>query len=406
MNTDAESGRNQFGPLASQIARDLGLEEDQPHLPAPEKDLLTGFFKHILHLSNINEHIRQDADCFAPLQPTSFETMSNGLLALEYFKDHQVDLVVCDSLLADMGGREFLELLGNTHRGRRTPVLVISRDRRQHYILDLIARGAWGYIVRPCTPETIKRIMPRIRALSLFMDIEEELCREGWKQLRADNPRRAIDSFEEVISFEDDVAMGEETGCQEYQDQGFEELLAERYGSAMAAFCKADRAAELMARSHAGLAQAFKNLNDARLRGQTHLAQESLRKVQKLREIRIKFVDVIKFQSHVPNPWNTLGVKLSKLGELPQAAHAFEQALREAPDDAVIHFNLAKALAGQHATEKAMAVLEKALELQPDLTPASTLYSQLGSKILRQRSDSGVDNETTIFGSALSVLDD
>ncbi len=403
IHTDEESAKDQFGPLASQIARDLGLEGDQPQLSAPEKDLLIGFFKQILHLSNIPEHIRQDADCFSPLRPVVFESISHGLKALEYFKERPVDLVVCDSLLADMGGREFLELLGNLPRGRRTPVLVISRDRRQHYILDMTVRGAWAYLVRPCTPDELKRIMPRMRALALFMDIEEELCREGWKQLGADAPHKAMEAFEEVISFEDDVAAGEEAGCQDYQDQGFRELLAERYGAAMAAFSKADRAAELMARSHAGLSQAYKLLNDARRKGQDRVAREALLKAQSLRLMRTKFVDVIKFQSHVPNPWNTLGVKLSKLGELEQAAHAFEQALRDAPQDGVIHFNLAKALLGRNATDKAMAALEKALELEPDLSPAKDLYLQLGRRISRERAGRLSQGETTALG---SVLDD
>ncbi len=403
MHTDEESEKDQFGPLASQIARDLGLEGDQPQLSAPEKDLLIGFFKQVLHLSNVPEHIRQDAVCFTPLRPAVYESMPHGLKALEYFKEHPVDLVVCDSLLADMGGREFLELLGNLPRGRRTPVVVISRDRRQHYILDMIARGAWAYLVRPSSPEELKRIMPRMRALTLFMDIEEELCREGWKQLGADAPHKAVEAFEEVISFEDDVAAGEEAGCQEYQDLGFRELLAERYGAAMAAFSKADRAAELMARAHAGLAQAYKQLNDSRRKGQAHVAREAMLKAQNLREIRTKFVDVIKFQSHVPNPWNTLGVKLSKLGELDQAAHAFQQALRDAPQDAVIHFNLAKALLGSKSTDKAMAVLEKALELDPNLSPARDLYLQLGQRVSRGRSEHLSRGETTILG---SVLDD
>jgi two-component system, chemotaxis family, chemotaxis protein CheY len=89
----------------------------------------------------------------------------NGAEALGALQASGVDLIVCDINMPVMGGIEFLRRLPDVPNARGVPVVVITSESRESYVLQALSIGARAYIRKPFTPAQVREhVVPLLGA--------------------------------------------------------------------------------------------------------------------------------------------------------------------------------------------------------------------------------------------------
>ena len=80
-------------------------------------------------------------------------TASNGSIGLEYLKNGDFNLVLCDFRLEDTDGREMLRNIKSQYP--KTGVIIITGYSDIKMAVELIKMGAYDYITKPLYPDEI-----------------------------------------------------------------------------------------------------------------------------------------------------------------------------------------------------------------------------------------------------------
>lgn len=86
----------------------------------------------------------------------------NGRAALELLNKEWVDVILTDINMPIMNGHEFVQALSANEAFRSIPVLVVSTDRTEDRVREMIALGAKGYVKKPFHPEELKEELERV----------------------------------------------------------------------------------------------------------------------------------------------------------------------------------------------------------------------------------------------------
>jgi len=87
----------------------------------------------------------------------------NGAEVEKLVANHHWDVVVLDSNLKARDGATVLELLrGIKRRHHRLPILVLSSDDKENFVLRALRSGAAGYISKRATPTELVRAVRRL----------------------------------------------------------------------------------------------------------------------------------------------------------------------------------------------------------------------------------------------------
>ena len=94
---------------------------------------------------------------------------SNGEEALQTLRDNQASgglaLILSDINMPVMDGLQFLEARKQENLAQGVPVVMITTEGNESFVLRAIAAGAQGYICKPFTAEQVKaRVLPLLRA--------------------------------------------------------------------------------------------------------------------------------------------------------------------------------------------------------------------------------------------------
>ncbi len=95
---------------------------------------------------------------------------SNGEEALQTLRDNQgasipLGLILSDINMPVMDGLKFLEMRREENLAQGVPVVMITTEGNETFVLRAIAAGAQGYICKPFTAEQVKvRVLPLLRA--------------------------------------------------------------------------------------------------------------------------------------------------------------------------------------------------------------------------------------------------
>jgi two-component system, chemotaxis family, chemotaxis protein CheY len=92
---------------------------------------------------------------------TCFEA-ANGSEAFDLLKDEWVDVILTDINMPVMNGEEFVQNLAGHESFGSIPVLVISTDRTDDRVRQMIALGAKGYVKKPFQPEELREELERV----------------------------------------------------------------------------------------------------------------------------------------------------------------------------------------------------------------------------------------------------
>lgn len=343
-------------------------------MPEKKKDSKAyGIYDDILILSDIEVHAKRDMTTLMTFGPKNVQVFTNGAAAIDYITDNPVDLIFCDSSLEDMSGIKFVQTLNTNMSGRPLPIIMVTLENKKAHVLDSIAAGCIGYILRPYSLDTFEKYLILAKQLDHYPEIEEMELQEAKDMVKRGDFDEAIEAFEELISSQDEA--------QKYYDLGCQFLAQTKYGKAIVSFKKAVKINDLFAEAYKGLADAYKG------RGNVGAFKKYLKKAadvhaqfDRLEETRALFIEILKYDSDTPNPFNTLGVNLRKQGDYPGALHAYGQALELTPMDENIHFNMAKALYYMGKLEEASQKVVDALARNHKFTEANKLYQRIHGK--------------------------
>ena len=175
-----------------------------------------------------------------------FLEAENGAEALKVLDKSNIDLVLADLNMPDMGGAEMIHRMKNDEATKSIPVIVVSTESRTTRIKNLLAEGVKDYLHKPFTPEEFKEVVqtlwsePKIEAHNIL-------------------PQALIQALETmafmtVMPIEDDMTIPEKTILAEINFTGpkngtiqilaglnFAKLLAENISNLTEADDKASR---------------------------------------------------------------------------------------------------------------------------------------------------------------------
>jgi two-component system, chemotaxis family, chemotaxis protein CheY len=86
----------------------------------------------------------------------------DGVEALEYARDHSVDVVLTDVNMPRMDGISLVKELRALPSYRFTPMLVLTTESSQEKKLEGKQAGATGWIVKPFNPEQLLATIARV----------------------------------------------------------------------------------------------------------------------------------------------------------------------------------------------------------------------------------------------------
>jgi two-component system cell cycle response regulator len=105
----------------------------------------------------------------------------DGIEGLKLLKTSSVDLILCDLMMPNMGGFEFLRMVKGTKELRDIPVIILSGRKESELKVKGLEQGANDYVTKPFEAgELIARIMVQlnIKALQDEMRKANNLLRE------------------------------------------------------------------------------------------------------------------------------------------------------------------------------------------------------------------------------------
>ena len=330
-------------------------------------------FERVAILSKSEDNLRRDRVSFKDFKPKTIFTFTSGAEAVAALDKEAVDLVLCDSELADMDGCKFIRILRQKPQHHDTPVVMVTVVAQKNAVLDAIAAGCTGYVLRPYSPETFNRHMTMAGQLSRFSEIEEEQLANAKEMVAQGSFDDAIEEFEEILTLQDEA--------QKYYDMGCDYLYQQKYGKAIIAFNKAIKLNDLFAEAYQGLAEAYKGKgNPDKCKDYLQRAAEIHAQFDRMEEAKSLFIEVLKYDAEAPNPYNTLGVKLRRTGDYPGAIHAYRRAIELSPTDENVFFNLSKALYYMGDKKQAVDKLTTALSMNSNFPEALRFYRDVAGR--------------------------
>lgn len=350
-------------------------------------------FRKTLVISNNVAHMEQDKASMRHFRMPPPRTFESGAEAFGYLAANSCDLILCDTVMDDMDARSFLRMLKKNPELRGVPVIMVTTANDRDSVLDAIAAGCSGYILRPYSPDTFERHVTLANQLTRYSEIEVKQLGDAKKMVEEGNYDEAIEEFEAII------AMQEE--ARKYYDLGCRYLVAKKYANSIVAFNKALRINDLYAEAYQGLAEAYLAKGEMEeYKRYLKLAAEKYAEFDRLEEAKSMFIEILKHDDQAPNPFNTLGVRLRKNSDFEGAIRAYRQALELTPKDEHIYFNMAKAYYFMGDNEQALENLGMALTYNSGFDEAHSLYRQLkgrawsGTSAARGGFRSGAESET------------
>ncbi len=90
----------------------------------------------------------------------------NGVDALEKIGDNDFDMVITDWNMPEMNGEELVKELRGRDKFKNTPILMVTTRGMQDDVMSAIKMGVNGYVVKPFTPEILKKKISEIFSAS------------------------------------------------------------------------------------------------------------------------------------------------------------------------------------------------------------------------------------------------
>ena len=336
------------------------------HLVSPSK------FRSALVIGKSDALIKVDKDFLKRVDIRDVRTAFSTADAKRVLSRFPAEIVICADELADGSGLDFVRSLRADERFRDVPVVMVATAPGREAVLQSVAAGCAGYLVRPYSLDALSRHMDAAWRLREFGGEQTEILRRAGVAAKSGEMAKAASDYEAVVSGGDPVA---------YFEDGAHSLENGRFDQAIEAFNKAVKLNELYAEAYLGLSRSYAGkgfLNQARKYfGKAAHASLVDRRFAQLKE---QFVSLYRDEADGFNPFAAMGREMSKLRDLAGAEEAFGCALELAPKDGSLHEELARVYHAQRRSEKALASVNAALSLSEEDNAALELYRSLAGR--------------------------
>ncbi len=81
----------------------------------------------------------------------------DGEVALQKLKEGDYDFVITDWNMPKMTGLELVKAIRGDEKLKKLPVLMVTAEAKKENVIAAIKAGVNNYIVKPFTPETLKK---------------------------------------------------------------------------------------------------------------------------------------------------------------------------------------------------------------------------------------------------------
>jgi CheY-like chemotaxis protein len=85
----------------------------------------------------------------------TFAECGDGAAALRLIGEQHFDLVLLDVEMPHVDGLEALTVIRKTPASAKLPVIMLSKERREEVVVQLVALGVSGYILKPMKPDKL-----------------------------------------------------------------------------------------------------------------------------------------------------------------------------------------------------------------------------------------------------------
>ena len=133
-----------------------------------------GVYNNIVILTNVEVHAKRDLATIKTFGPTDVKQFTTGVDAIDYMAENPVDLILCDSSLDDMSGIKFAQIVRKNMSGRPLPIIMVTLENKKDHVLDSIAAGCIGYILRPYSLDTFEKYLILANQLDCYPERSEE----------------------------------------------------------------------------------------------------------------------------------------------------------------------------------------------------------------------------------------
>lgn len=140
----------------------------------------------------------------------------DGLEALDLLAKARYQLVILDVQMPVMDGLETLRALRGTPDFKALPVVMLTAERNEEIVQQILALGVLDYMTKPLVPA---RIVERLRRVVRWVQAEADIAAgqgsgEGPDALREDRPLLIVDGQEEFRRFFCDMLASQRTVLQ------------------------------------------------------------------------------------------------------------------------------------------------------------------------------------------------
>lgn len=321
-------------------------------------------FRNVVIVSEHEGHSRVDREVVKGLGAELLAVFTTGREAEAYIGNHRVDLVICDKQLADMDGYAFMRRLRESPATCNLPVVMATLESDELAVLEAIASGCTGYLLRPYSIGTFERQAETARKIRRL----PEAVTRWAAQLKAEK--------QEAEGVE--AGIGHKQNARGFFQEGSRRLLREEWDKAIKAF---ERAVELnngYAEAWEGMAQAYRGLkNKPRYLENLTRAAKHYAWSDRYIEVRMLHGEILREGGHLANPFVTVAKTLWKEQDWETGLLAWRRAAMLTPEDEEVQLSLAMAHLERGNVEQAMTVLDVALEENPDFEQIRTLRDHL-----------------------------
>ena len=181
-------------------------------------------------------------------------------------------------------------------RLKDVPIVMVTASSSREKVLDAIAQGCAGYILRPYSEDTFAKHVLRGCQVERVTEIERQQIEDAREMIAAGNFDDAIEAFEEIIS--------EQNMAQKYYDMGCRCLVRQKFGQAIIAFKKAIKLNDLFAEAYKGLADAYKAKGEIdEFKRYLQKAAEVHAQFNRLEETKELFIEILKYDAYINDMW-------------------------------------------------------------------------------------------------------
>jgi two-component system, chemotaxis family, chemotaxis protein CheY len=86
----------------------------------------------------------------------------DGQEALDLLRESRVDVILADINMPRMNGEQFVRSIEADPELCSIPVVVVSTDRTETRVQQMLALGARGYVTKPFLPEALREELERV----------------------------------------------------------------------------------------------------------------------------------------------------------------------------------------------------------------------------------------------------